>query len=138
MYCIFMNKINPFSSHIRMPYANPVPVLQQKPHGNLHLTQNCRQNTVSALYLVGLGKWLSSVCILVNMIHLKWAGPFVMRSSKMSLNFNKMKTQFLIAIYVPYLELYLGDNLTYGLRDITILVLLKTIKYKKMLLSIVS
>ena len=33
-----------------------------------------------------------------------------MWSSKMSLNLNKMKIQFLIAIYTPYWELYLDET----------------------------
>ena len=34
----------------------------------------------------------------------------MMRSSKMSLNSNKMKIQFLIAIYASYWELYFGET----------------------------
>ena len=35
---------------------------------------------------------------------------YVMRSSKMSLNSNKMKIEFLIDIYASQLELYFGEN----------------------------
>ena len=56
-----------------------------------------------------------------------------MRSNKMSLNSNKIKIQFLIAIYAPYLELYFGENsIKIGLlvpEILTILLLLKTEKY---------
>ena len=53
----------------------------------------------------------------------------------MSMNLNKMRIQFLIAIYGPHVkELYFSENPikigSFGSRDITILVLLKTIKHK--------
>ena len=54
-----------------------------------------------------------------------------MRSSKMDLNSNQIKIQFSGAMCAPYLELHFGENWTYSSRDIAILVLLKTIKYKE-------
>ena len=56
-----------------------------------------------------------------------------MRSSKISLNSKKIKTQFLFSLYAGTLELYHTENpiknYAYSSRDIAILVMLKTIKY---------
>ena len=60
-----------------------------------------------------------------------WCG---MRSSKMSLNSKKIKTQFSLLLYSSNSELYPhwrpNQNRAYGSRDIAILGMLKTIKYK--------
>ena len=57
-----------------------------------------------------------------------------MRSSKMSLNSNSMKAELSFAFHAYCLDLDItgkpNQNSTFGSRNIAILVLLKTIKYK--------
>ena len=80
--------------------------------------------------------WLKTVLEQVSLQALQSLSDktsYVMLSSKMSLNSNKMKIRAIFR-WKPH------QNWTFGSRDIIILVLLKTIKYREnlMLLPIVS
>ena len=58
----------------------------------------------------------------------------LMRSSKINLNTNKLKTQFPLSLYASHSELYFAENpikIKHTVPEIGFLVMLKTIKYKE-------